>query len=330
MVPLGDTLARRKLVVAKLALLTFILILMGFATSLAQFLPLSIALGFLATVAQDMVALTADSATPTRRGKAIGTVMSGLFTGVLISRTFSGVVASSFGWRAVFWIAAAVQCFAVLLLFYFRPTHAERAKIAYVDLLKSMFHHIRTKSRLRSVIVTHGLVGMAFSAFWTCLAFHLSSPAMAFSTSQIGLFGLVGAAGTLVAPFAGRAVDRRGPSTGILAGTAASIAGFALMLINPYSIYLLVVGAFIFDMGLQISLISHQTIVYALDQRAIARLNAIFFTGIFLAFALGSTIGVQVFGSYGLPGVLILATVLSTLAFANGLSTVRRSFSESN
>ena len=318
LVPLGDTVSRRNLVSIKLLCLALVLFAAARAESLGTLLAASVGIGVLATVAQDMVVLTADLSAIATRGKAIGTVMSGLFMGILISRTFSGVVAQIWSWRAVFALAGAIQLVALVVLRGLLPPLAARERVRYASLIQTMLKHIARQPQLRNAVLTHGLLGMAFSAFWTCLAFYLSSPAMGLSTAQIGYFGLVGAAGTLVAPIAGRVVDKHGPFTGILSGTALVTLSFMGMWLASDSLVALIVGAFLFDMGVQVSLISHQTVVFGIDAASTSRLNAVFFTGVFGAFALGSAVGVQIYGAFQWPGVLLLGAALACVAVLNG------------
>jgi predicted MFS family arabinose efflux permease len=323
LVPLGDILPKKRLVTTKLMLLALALAASGAAPNVGALWAGSLLIGILATVAQDIVPLAADLAPAERRGRVIGTVMSGLLLGILGSRTFSGVVAEHFGWRAVFVAAAVLVALVDAIMMVSLPAPAPRSSLRYGDLLRSMAAHVRDQPQLRRAVLTQGLLGIAFSAFWTNLSFHLSAPPLGLSDGQIGLFGLAGAAGALGASFAGRLGDRRGPHTGVLIGVALVAIAFGFMLLGPGSILVTIAGAVVFDLGLQMSLISHQSIIYALDANARARLNALFVSGMFLAFSLGSLVSVQLQARFGWPAVLLLALAASLAALVSAVRASR-------
>src|ERR1700682_134822 len=323
LVPLGDVLPKKRLVTTKLALLALARAASGAARNVGALWAGSLLVGILATVAQDIVPLAADLAPAEHRGRVIGTVMSGLLLGILGSRTFSGVVAEHWGWRAVFVAAAALVALVGAILTFALPAPAPHSSLRYGDLLRSMAAHVRDQAQLRRAVLTQGLLGIAFSAFWTNLSFHLSAPPFGLSDGQIGLFGLAGAAGALGAPLAGRLGDRRGPHTGVLIGVALVAIAFGFMLLGPGSVLITIAGAVVFDLGVQMSLISHQTIIYALDANARARLNALFVSGMFLAFSLGSLMSVQLQTRFGWPAVLLLGLAASLAALVNAVRASR-------
>jgi predicted MFS family arabinose efflux permease len=323
LVPLGDVLPKKRLVTTKLALLSVALAASGAARNVSALWAGSLLIGIFATVAQDIVPLAADLAPPERRGRVIGAVMSGLLLGILGSRTFSGVVAEQWGWRAVFLAAAALVALVGAILTVALPAPAPRASLRYGDLLRSMAAQVRDLDPLRRAVLTQGLLGIAFSAFWTNLSFHLSGPPLGLSDGQIGLFGLAGAAGALGAPLAGRLGDRRGPHAGVLIGVSLVAIAFGFMMLGPSSLPFTIAGAVVFDLGVQMSLISHQTIIYALDSDSRARINALFVSGMFLAFSLGSLVSVQLQTRFGWPSVLLLGLATSLAAVASAVRASR-------
>jgi predicted MFS family arabinose efflux permease len=327
LVPLGDVLPKKRLVTTKLALLALALAASGAARNVGALWAGSLLIGILATVAQDIVPLAADLAPAERRGRVIGTVMSGLLLGILGSRTFSGVVAEHWGWRAVFIATAVLVALVGAILTIALPAPAPRSSLRYGDLFASMAAHVRDQAQLRRAVLTQGLLGIAFSAFWTNLSFHLSGPPLGLSDGQIGLFGLAGAAGALGASMAGRLGDRRGPHAGVLIGVALVAIAFGFMLLGPGSLLITIAGAVVFDLGVQMSLISHQTIIYALDADARARLNALFVSGMFLAFSLGSLVSVQLQTRFGWPSVLLLGLAASLAALISAARASRASAS---
>lgn len=314
-VPLGDVVSKKKLILIKQSLLIVTLVAAAAATSWITLLIASMFMGLFATVAQDYVAYSTDLADEKSRGKVIGLVMSGLFMGILCSRTLSGVVAGISGWRSVFILFALSSIILSVIVYYKVPTVLTSVKTTYGELLKSLIFQFKTKKKLRTSLFTQGLLGFAFSAFWTNLSFHLGGPTFNLSPTHIGLFGIAGAAGVLGAPIAGKMADKQSPYIGINFGIILVFASFILMYLIPTSLIILALGAVIFDLGLQIALVSHQSIIFSLESAARARINAIFMTGLFTFFALGSLISVRLQQDYGWTAVLLSGIVTSALAF---------------
>jgi len=316
--PLGDRYDRRTIILVKAALLSLSLLLGGFAPGITWLLGASLAVGLTATLAQDIVPAAATLAPESQRGKVVGTVMTGLLLGILLSRVVSGFVAEHLGWRAVYVAAAAGIAVIGVVAWRGLPRFRPTTELDYRALMGSLVALWRRYPALRQATVSQALLSFGFGAFWSTLAvmlhsrFHLGSAAA-------GAFGLAGAAGALAAPLAGRLADRRGPElvTRLGAGlTAISFAtlGLAPLLPSPAQLGLLVVAAIGFDFGIQATLVAHQTLVYGIEPGARSRLNALLFTGMFIGMAGGAALGSLALAQWGWLGVVALATAASTAA----------------
>ncbi len=312
--PLGDRFDRRRIIVIKAAVLCAALLLAGAAPGIGVLLAASLAIGLAATMAQDIVPAAATLAPEAHRGKIVGTVMTGLLLGILLSRVISGFVAEHFGWRTMFVVAAAsialIGAAAWRGLPRFRPT----TQLAYGALLASLGKLWGQYPALRRAALSQGLLSVGFSAFWSTLAVMLHGEPFHLGSAAAGAFGLAGAAGALAAPIAGRIADRRGPELVTRLGAGIVIVAFAAMALSPLlqphaQLGLLVASAVGFDLGVQAALIAHQTIVYGIDPGARSRLNAVMFTGVFIGMAIGSALGALVLSQWGWMGVTVLATV---------------------
>ena len=324
LVPIGDIVIKKKLIQIKLIGLVFMLLLAGFSQTLPMFFCASLAIGVFATAAQDFVPLAADLAPEAERGKIVGTVMSGLLFGILLSRTFSGAVAQHLGWRVVFYLSAVLISIIFILTSILVPTHPPKIKLKYIELIKSMGKLLIENPLLQLSLITHGLIGLIFSSFWTVLTFYLSGAPFQLSASSIGLFGLAGAAGAIAAPLAGRSADKRGPLLNIKIAILLVFLSFILMLIYQYSIIALIIGVIVFDLGVQISLISHQTIIYAMNPHARSRINSLFVTVLFVFFSIGSSLGSFIFSNYGWPGVVYLSFICCFISFIFHLALAKK------
>lgn len=308
--PLGDRFDRRRIILVKGTLLALTMLLCGFASSWHVLLLSSLAIGLVATVAQDIIPAAATLASDHNQGKIVGMVMTGLLAGILLSRVFSGVVAELLGWRAVYAIAAVGVWLVTLTLWYVLPAFKPETMLRYPALLRSL-----GKLWIDYAALAQGLLSIAFSAFWSTLAimladrFHLGS-------AVAGAFGLAGAAGALAAPLAGSLADRRGPNFVTKIASALVVASFALMFVMPLlplpaQLAVIVISAIGFDLGIQASLVAHQTIIYALNPAARSRLNAIMFTVVFIGMAAGASLGSLALASFGWTGMVALATAVA-------------------
>jgi predicted MFS family arabinose efflux permease len=316
--PLGDRFDRKRIILLKAAVLTLALVVSGFAPSIAFLLAASLVTGMAATMAQDIVPAAATIAPDAQRGKIVGMVMTGLLLGILLSRVVSGVVAEQFGWRTMYFIAAAAIVVVAIACWRGLPRFAPTTQLSYGALMASLVSLWRKHPALRRASLSQGLIFMSFGAYWSTLAvmlhndFHLGSAAA-------GSFGLAGAAGALAAPLAGRLADRKGPELVTRLGAAITAAFFAIMFAQPllaphWQIVLIAVSAIGFDFGSQSTLIAHQTIVYGVEPPARSRLNALFFVCLFVFMATGAALGSQALALWGWRGVVALSTVGSICA----------------
>lgn len=314
--PLGDRFDRRRVIVVKAAALVGALLLAAGAPSIGLLLAASFAIGLSATMAQDVVPAAAVLAHDAHRGKTVGTVMTGLLLGILLSRVVSGFVAENLGWRAMFVIAAgsvaAIGVAAARGLPHFAPT----TRLPYRALIGSLGGLWRTHPALRRAALAQGMLAIGFSAFWSTLAVMLHGAPFHLGSAAAGTFGLSGAAGALAAPVAGRLADRRGPDRvarlgiGIAAVSFASMA-FAPWLSAPAQLGLLALTTVGFDLGVQATLIAHQSIVYAIDPASRSRLNAVLFVGMFIGMASGAALGSLLLAQFGWIAVIALAVASS-------------------
>lgn len=317
--PLGDRYDRRTIIVIKALVLSAALLLTGFAPTLAVMLAASLAVGLFATVAQDIVPAAATLAPPEHRGKAVGTVMTGLLMGILLSRVVSGFVAEHFGWRSVFMAAAASVLLLAGVMARGLPHFAPTTTQSYPALLQSLAGLWRAHRKLRLAALAQGLLALGFSAFWSTLAVMLHAAPFHLGSAVAGSFGLAGAVGALAAPFAGRLSDRRGAEWVTRVAATISVVSFGLMLAMPLlstgaQLALLALATVGFDLGVQASLISHQTIIYGIAPEARSRLNALLMTSVFVGMAAGGALGAQALAAWGWMGVVVLAVVASGAA----------------
>jgi predicted MFS family arabinose efflux permease len=309
--PLGDRFDRRTIILVKAVALVIALAVAASAPSISMLLAASLAIGLTATLAQDIVPAAAALASDANRGRAVGTVMTGLLLGILMSRVASGLLAEQFGWRIVYALAAVSIAVFALIAARCIPRFRPGTSLSYGALLGSLAALWWRYPALRRAALAQGLLALGFSAFWSTLAVMLHAAPWHLGSAAAGAFGIAGAAGAVAAPLAGRRADRVGAGSVARFGALLTAAAFfalscGSLLPQRYQLWLIGAGAVGFDLGVQASLIAHQTLIYGIDPAARSRLNAVLFTVMFIGMSLGAALGSLILPVFGWSGVTAL------------------------
>ncbi|SFI40887.1 MULTISPECIES: MFS transporter [unclassified Bacillus (in: firmicutes)] len=323
LVPLGDIVENRKLVVISLLLSAVALTAIVFVKHGILFLVTSFFIGLGSVAAQVLVPFASYLASEATRGRVVGNVMSGLLLGIMLSRPISSLVADIWGWNAIFALSAAVIVPLAIILLKVLPTRRPMANTNYTALLGSMWQLLRTTPILRRRAIYHACVFGTFSLFWTTVPLLLSSPTFHFSQKAIALYALVGIAGAIAAPVGGRLADRGWTRIATGIALAVVIASLLLPLMirsnSPVGIAVLVVAAILLDMGVSANLVLSQRLIFSLEPEIRSRLNGLFMAIFFLGGAIGSSIGGWAYASGGWSVALwmgIAFPVIALLYFA--------------
>ena len=324
LVPLGDRYPRRRLIAVQLACLSLACILAAMAPNLATLGLACVAIGLFATAAQHAVPMAAELAPDSRRGRTVGFVMTGLLLGIVLARTVSGIVGDHLGWRAIFWMAAALAAVFTALAASFLPSTRPTEEHSYAQLLASLVALTRRHATLRHSAIIQGCLFGAFNAFWTSLVFLLQEPPFRLGASAAGLFGLLAAGGALLAPLVGRGADRLG--SGPLVSLGAALVTLAYLIFASFaqrSLWAIGVGVVLIDVGLNTAMIANQARIYAIAPSARGRLNTVFMIGLFSGGPFGAALGTQAWFLAGWPAVCAVGLALASGALAMALVTGR-------
>lgn len=330
-VPLGDLIDRRRLVIGQGLLSIVALVAVAIAPTEAILFASLAAMGLLAVVVQVLVAFAATLATPAERGKAVGMVTSGVVIGILAARFMAGVLADLGGWRTVYLTSAVLTAAMVGLLVRVLPRHlSPNSTESYAATLRSiplLFLHDR-------ILLVRGLLALlifaTLSAFWTALVLPLSTPPFSYSHSQIGLFGLVGMAGAIAATGAGRLADRGLGQWTTGLSLALLLASWGLIARLPDSLPLLLIGVVLLDLAVQAVHVTNQSIILARHPTASSRLVG----GYMVFYSIGSGIGAiastLVYAQAGWSGVSMLGATFSAAALLVWARTLRLPMTQDN
>jgi predicted MFS family arabinose efflux permease len=310
LVPLGDLFERRRTITTLAVITAAGLGVAAAAPSIGLFIVATGVIGLTSVMAQLLVPFAATLAPEAERGRVVGNVMSGLILGILLARTFSGLISQAAGWRAVYVIAAVLMAVQAVVLYVRLPTFRQSAGLRYPKLLASIVGLARDEPVLRRRAL-YGVFSFAtFSVLWTTLAFLLSAPPFGYSDGVIGLFGLVGAAGALAASVVGHYTDRGWVYWLTGAGCLATLLAFVLMWFGRTSLPFLIAGILILDVGSQGIHISNQSEIYRLRPAARNRINAFYMTSCFVGAALGSATAAFAYERWGWAGTCVLGVLL--------------------
>jgi len=283
-------------------------------------------------VAQVLIPLATTLAGPEYRGRIVSRLSTGLILGILLSRTFSGLSAQYLGsWRAPFLLEAALVMVLLLVLPAFLPKRPVNHGMGYLALLQSLPPLLRHPELQLSMALSFCTFA-GFSAIWASLAFHLASPAFHLGPAAAGLFGLWGAPGALLAPYAGRLVDRWGPNRVNLLSLVALALCFCLALtFGATSLIALVVAINLLDFGQQSGQVANQARIFGLDPQIRGRLNTLYMVVTFAGGASGAFIGGHIWALAGWSGicwfvgglVLLAALIVSCAQWKGGRIAVQ-------
>ncbi len=320
LVPLGDRVRSRPLILTLLALTTAGLLVAGTAPGLAVLAVAVTAVGITTVVPQILLPMAAGMVEDERRGAVSGMLLSGLLAGILLARTFSAALGGWLGWRAPFLISAGLILILAGVLLRLLPDSTPTSGQHYGALLAAPLRLLAAEPALRRSCLNQALMFGAFSAAWTTVALLLTGPAFGLSTQAVGVLALVGAGSVLSTPFAGRRTDRVGPEPVSLVCFAGVLASAAVLLLTDLhgaaGLILLGAGMLLLDTFAQCSQVANQARVFALAGQARARANTAYMTSVFIGGSIGSWLGVRVYDGLGWPGISGLVGVAALVALA--------------
>jgi predicted MFS family arabinose efflux permease len=306
-VPLGDLVENRRLVLALVALLVVALvaapIVPGLGHPVPAFLACSLLIGFCAVAVQVLVPYASHMAPEQSRGRVVGNIVSGLMFGIMLARPVASFVTHVWSWQVVYGLSAVLMVVLGVVLRLLLPARRPQSALGYLGLLASMRGLVRDLPVLRRrALYQAGMFG-AFSVFWTVTPLLLASPAYGLSQRDIAWFALAGVAGAIAAPISGRVADRgwTRPATAfcMVLGLLSFVPTLGAAAGGNVNLGILVVAAIALDFAVSGNLVLGQRAIYALGAEVRGRVNGIYMATFFLGGAAGSAVGAWSFAHGG-------------------------------
>ena len=315
LVPLGDLVENRRLVVSCLTVLVVALILAATASGSAMFLASTVLIGLSTVAVQMMVPIAAHMAPEEKRGQIVGVVMSGLLMGIMLARPVASIIADVFGWRAVLASSAIIMATTAFALSYLLPKRQPNVDHTYPELIQSLWSILRTTSVLRWRAAYQAMLFAAFTLFWTAVPLQLTGSTFAMSQHGVALFALVGVTGAIAAPIAGALADRGWSRLGTGISLMVVAISFVVAAFGTHgSLIALIISCILLDMGVQANLVFGQRAIYALNAEHRSRLNGLYMAIFFVGGAMGSAIASLLFTYGGWDYICIAGFVFPVIA----------------
>ena len=287
-VPMGDLIKKKNIVLTNFAFLILSLITIGLSRNIWVLLSASFVTGVSSIVPQIFVPIAAQYSVPKNRGRNVGIIISGLLTGILASRVFSGMVGEYLGWRAVFFIAAVFMVISTIVIIIVLPEIKPSFKGNYKELMKSIISLIVSYPRL---LVYSSRAALAFGSFlgmWSTLAFKMHLSPFNAGSDIVGMLGLCGIAGALSASFIGKYVKQVGVRNFNVIGCSLMFTAWCIFVFGENNYAGIISGIILLDIGMQCIQLSNQASIFELYPEASSRINTVFMTTYFIGGSLGT------------------------------------------
>ena len=322
-VPLGDRVDKRRLVLVKTVVMLIAQVVMATAPSIWVLAAGSLVTGACSSLLQHYIAITAEIAKPEQRGRALGTQLTAMFSGILFARIVGGFIANELGWRYSYMLSSAMLLTILPIVWMRLPSTRPTSKAKYRDLLWSLYALYRSHAGIRRAATIQFCFGICYGGFWAVAApmlalLHRVGPTAA------GLMGIPGAAGITISRAAGRAADRIGLRPIVLAGICSMLAAWVAMAFGVWTIVAIVVGAMLLDIGLRAAMVANQTLINSAVPDARSRSNTVFALHVWSGNAIGAYLTSWAFAKYGwlaVCGVAMTATVIALFVHLRGATS---------
>ena len=316
-VPLGDIFDRYHLIQFMMVLSIGSLLLAFWAPNAGVFAVATTLVGITSVAPQIIIPYAGYLAPSLQRGKVLGIVLSGLLTGILLSRSFSGLLGSIMPWQDIYLIAAVIDLVFLIIVHAYLPHDARgHQELRYWPVIQTLPRLFARQRALRGAAINGFCMFGMSNVLWSTLAFYLAAQ-YHLGSNVAGLLGLLGIAGVLAAPWIGNLVDQRSPRLTVGLSMVFSGVAFVIFWLIGFWLVGLIVGIVLLDLGTQFSQVSNQAIVQSLNRKESSRNNSVFMFSYFLGGSLGTLSATWAWSHAGWTGVCGVALAFLILALVS-------------
>ena len=288
LIPLGDILQRKRLILLNYALSTFGLLVIALCPGAAIVLIASLIVGLSSVMPQFFIPIVSFYSEPENKIRNIGIVQSCLLVGVLGSRVFSGMLGGAFGWRMVFFAGSALAFACFVMVFKTLPDiPAVSKKTSYPKLIISLWEILKKYPYLRIASGRSAFAFASFFALWSCIAFKMKQAPFYASDGVIGWLGLCGLAGASSALFASGMIRKYGAKKSSVAGASIMAAAWLVEWLGGGGYFGIITGILLLDAGMQLTHMANLSSIVGLDLNSVNRVNTLYMIIYFSGGALG-------------------------------------------
>ncbi|QIC70628.1 MFS transporter [Acinetobacter indicus] len=319
LVPLGDLLNKRKLIVSLMVFAAISQILLSLSSSLSGLYFFILCATFGAISAQVLIPFASTISPPESSAAIVGKLMSGLVMGIILSRTFAGFVSTYWSWEGVYLSSGILTLGFALLMWHKLPNTEPQSGLTVMGIYRSLFklaqHHPHLIRRACAGALGFGILSMVF----TSMTFVLGSAPYHFSDFEIGLFGLLGVIGIYSASWSGKTVGQGKENLVATLCISLMLLSCIPLFFAQQNIVVYAIGVLMSYFGLTAFHVLNQNLVYRIDIKARSRINAVYMTIYFSGAAIGSLGAVYAWEHFEWIGCVALG-----LVFALGILVIDR------
>ncbi|WP_336138952.1 MFS transporter [Acinetobacter ursingii] len=314
LMPLGDILEKRRLLFVLMLLASLGLLMSGFSSHISWIMLGTVITGLFSISAQLLLPLAASLVPIQHSGRVVGFLISGLMIGILLARSLSGLMSTSFAWNIIYQISGFLLLIIAVVLYNKIGSFPATQSESYFKTIRSIPIIFKQNQRLRRRTYIGFLTFAGISMTFTTMSLLLAPAPYYFSDFTIGLFGFVGIIGTFIANFSGKYIDQGYIHKISISCGIGLILSWLLFTLLPFSFVYYVIATILIYSCLSAVHVTNQSIVFKLNQQLRSKFNAIYMTGYFTGGAVGTTAGSYAWRHFGWNGVCILGIIFAILA----------------
>lgn len=318
-IPMGDLFSRRRIIIVNMLTAAIMALTISVTNSVWLIWLASLVIGASSVIPQLFIPMAGQFSEPKNKSRNMGIVLSGLLTGILASRVVSGFIGEWFGWRTMFVLAAILMIICLTVTLRMLPDMKRNFSGTYPRLMRSVWHIFATypQIRINSVRAAFGFGSML--AIWSCMAFHLAQPPFSAGSDMVGMLGICGIAGAMLAGGMGKLVPVLGIKRFSIIGATMQIVSWGIAWMFRDGYIGLIVAVILVDIGLQCQQLSNQSGCIQTVPEAANRANTIFMTTYFIGGSLGTFCAGIAWEHYAWAGVCTVGILFATMSLCTSL-----------